>query len=71
MVSAIPSACSETQLRVRYEPTPVGFHFGCFYHKRTSLAQTAMQQKPTAIPFYPTYRESVEKRALIDKNNEV
>ena len=55
MGSAFLSAGSETQLRVLYEPTPVGFHFGCSYRECVSVAQTAMQQRPAAIPFYPTY----------------
>jgi len=52
---AILSPCTETQLRVLYEPVPVGFHFGYCYRACVSLAQTAMQQKPTAISFFPTY----------------
>ena len=42
--SAFKSDGSETQLRVRYEPATVGFHFGCCYHERISLAQAFMQK---------------------------
>ena len=58
--SAILSARSETQLSVLYKPAPVWFHCGFCTRWCVSLAQTAMQQKPMAISFYPTYHTSVD-----------
>ena len=55
MGSAFLSVCSETQLRVLYKPARVGFHCGCCTRECVSPAQTAMQHKPMAISFYPTY----------------